>query len=98
MKTQAVKMISPDKGYYAASAKRGAVMTTAMFVTTTLMASIMQPKAMKDEIIKTGGALKYASKYASGLAILSMIGALLSVGLSFIVKHTKTNENPKAVN
>ena len=94
MRTSAVKMTSPNKGLYARSAKHGAVMTSA----TTAMAALIQPKAMKDEIVLCGGALKYAAKYAAGLAVLSLGGAVLSAGLAFIFKHTKTNENPKAVN
>lgn len=98
MRTSAVKMTSPNKGLYARSAKHGAVMTSAMFATTTAMAALIQPQAMKDEIVLCGGALKYAAKYAAGLAVLSLGGAVLSAGLAFIFKHTKTNENPKAVN
>ncbi len=98
MKPHAVETTSPNKRYYAMNAKHGAVMTCAMFTTTTAMASLMQPKAMKDEVIKCGGALKYVSKYASGMVILAAVGALISVGLAAVIKHTKPNVNPKAVN
>lgn len=99
MKVNAVNpQLSNPKHPRLKAAGRGAVLTSGLLTASAGISWATRPQRMQEIVSEYGGTNQYLKAFATGLVILSAMGAAANTALSIISDKISPKKPPKAVN